>query len=104
MLPRTFSLSGSYGDHLKAIVEAFVQPATELLRGPTYRISSYGSTREVPRMAFRLEIIDNFGLDGLELEIYRDLIRFGLFMRDNRDNRGKSVRGSLRLSRGARAF
>ena len=51
-----------------------------------------GSVREVPRMAFRIEIIDEFRIDGLALEIYRDLIRYGLFMRDNR---GKSVRGNF---------
>ena len=43
-------------------------------------------------MAFRLEIIDDFRVDGLAQEIYRDLIRYGLFMRDNR---GKSVRASF---------
>jgi hypothetical protein len=46
----------------------------------------------VPRMAFRLEIVDEFRIDGLAREIYRDLIRYGLFMRDNR---GKSVRGAF---------
>jgi hypothetical protein len=48
--------------------------------------------REVPRMAFRIEIIDEFRIDGLAQELYRDLIRYGLFMRDNR---GKSVRGAF---------
>jgi hypothetical protein len=43
-------------------------------------------------MAFRLEIVDEFRIDGLAREIYRDLIRYGLFMRDNR---GKSVRGAF---------
>ena len=43
-------------------------------------------------MAFRLEIIDEFRLEGLASEIYRDLLRYGLFMRDNR---GKSVRGNF---------
>lgn len=88
----SFQLSGSYGSHLKAIVEAFVEAATRLLNGPMYRMVENGREREVPRMAFRLEIVDEFRLDGLAEEIYRDLIRYGLFMVDNR---GKSVRGTF---------
>jgi len=87
-----YQLCGEYGDHLKAVVEAFVDAATNLLRGPTYTISEGSKPREVPRMAFRLEIVDEFRIDGLAQEIYRDLIRYGLFMRDNR---GKSVRGAF---------
>jgi hypothetical protein len=83
-----YQLQGTYGEHLKAIVEAFVEASRHLLLGPTYRIGA----REVPRMAFRLEIVDEFRVEGLAREIYRDLIRFGLFMRDNR---GKSVRGAF---------
>jgi len=86
----SYALCGEYGDHLKAVVEAFVAAATKLLLGPTYNIYEGTKPREVPRMAFRLEIIDEFRIDGLAQEIYRDLIRYGLFMRDNR---GKSVRG-----------
>jgi hypothetical protein len=89
---RGYKLCGEYGDHLKAVVEAFVEAATRLLLGPTYRIVENGKAREVPRMAFRLEIIDDFRLAGLAYEIYRDLIRYGLFMLDNR---GKSVRGTF---------
>ena len=87
-----FALQGQYGDHLKAIVEAFVSAATELLAGPTYTLREGRAPREVPRMAFRIEILDDFRIDGLALEIYRDLIRYGLFMRDSR---GKSVRGAF---------
>jgi hypothetical protein len=87
-----YALCGEYGDHLKAIVEAFVAAATKLLLGPTYKILEGGNLRYVPRMAFRLEIVDEFRIDGLAQEIYRDLIRYGLFMRDNR---GKSVRGTF---------
>lgn len=87
-----FSLTGTYGDHLKAVVEAFVAVATALLLGPTYVINEGKSRREVPRMAFRIEIVDEFRIDGLPREIYRDLIRYGLFMRDSR---GKSVRGAF---------
>jgi serine/threonine protein kinase len=89
---REYTLCGSYGDHLKAVVEAFVAAARELLLGPTYTMNEGNSTREVPRMAFRLEIMDEFRIDGLAKEIYRDLIRYGLFMRDSR---GKSVRGTF---------
>ncbi len=87
-----YSLTGTYGDHLKAVVEAFVAAATRLLLGPTYVIRDGASRREVPRMAFRIEIVDEFRVDGLAQEIYRDLIRYGLFMRDSR---GKSVRGAF---------
>jgi hypothetical protein len=87
-----YSLKGTYGDHLKAVVEAFVSAATRLLLGPTYTIREGASRREVPRMAFRVEIIDEFRIDGLAREIYTDLIRYGLFMRDSR---GKSVRGTF---------
>ena len=89
---RGYSLTGTYGDHLKAVVEAFAAAAKALLFGPTYTMKETSGEREVPRMAFRLEIIDEFRIDGLALEIYRDLIRYGLFMRDNR---GKSVRGNF---------
>jgi len=87
-----FVLCGEYGDHLKAVVEAFVTAATALLAGPAYTILEGGSAREVPRMAFRIEIIDEFRIAGLAQEIYRDLVRYGLFMRDSR---GKSVRGAF---------
>jgi hypothetical protein len=87
-----YKLCGEYGDHLKAVVEAFVAAARELLLGPTYTISEGGKAREVPRMAFRVEIIDEFRIEGLAQEIYRDLVRYGLFMRDSR---GKSVRSTF---------
>ena len=83
---------GSYGAHLKAIVEAFVFAARKLLFGPTYKIRDGRSVREVPRMAFRLEIVDDFRISGLASELYIDLLRYGLFLRDAR---GKSVRGAM---------
>ena len=43
-------------------------------------------------MAFRIEVADEFRIDGLAREIYRDLVRYGMFMRDSR---GKSVRGTF---------
>ena len=87
-----YELFGQYGDHLKAIVEAFSTASMRLLRGPMYRIEGENGVREVPRMAFRIEILDELRLDGLVSEIYRDLIRYGIFMRDSR---GKSVRGAF---------
>jgi hypothetical protein len=83
---------GSFGAHLKAIVEAFMRAARFELLGPVYEMKEGGHIRSVPKMAFRLEITDEFRLDGLCTEIYRDLIRYGLFMRDAR---GKSVRGAM---------
>jgi hypothetical protein len=88
----TYRLYGEYGEHLKAVVEAFVVAARKRLLGPTYSISEGRTVREVPRMAFRLEIVDEFRIDGLAREIYRDLVRYGLFIRDSR---GKSVRGAF---------
>jgi hypothetical protein len=87
-----YQLCGEYGEHLKAVVEAFVAAARRLLLGPTYIIREGKTRREVPRMAFRLEIVDEFRIDGLAREIYRDLVRYGLFIRDSR---GKSVRGTF---------
>ncbi len=87
-----FQLAGAYGEHLKAVVEAFVAAARELLLGPTYQISEGSLDREVPRMAFRMEIVDDFRISGLAQEVYVDLVRYGLFMRDSR---GKSVRGAF---------
>lgn len=83
---------GSYGGHLKAIVEAFKDAARLELLGPVYVMKENDQTREVPKMAFRIEITDEFRLDGLATEIYCDLIRYGIFMRDAR---GKSVRGAM---------
>jgi hypothetical protein len=87
-----YNLCGEYGDHLKAVVEAFVAAARQLLHGPTYRILQGKTLREVPRMAFRVEIVDDFRIDGLAREIFRDLVRYGLSIRDSR---GKSVRGTF---------
>ncbi len=87
-----YQLCGEYGDHLKAITEAFVAAARRLLLGPAYEIREGENMRQVPRMAFRIEIVDEFRIDGLAREIYRDLVRYGLFIRDSR---GKSVRGAF---------
>ena len=47
-----YELFGQYGEHLKAVVEAFVSAATRLLAGPMYAIVEGSGRREVPRMAF----------------------------------------------------
>jgi hypothetical protein len=48
--------------------------------------------RDEPKQAFRIEIIDEFSLEGIEKEIYEDLVRYGVFLRDDR---GKSIRGAI---------
>ena len=55
-----YQLAGEYGEHLKAVVEAFVAAARDLLLGPPYVMSEGQTKREVPRMAFRIEIVDDF--------------------------------------------
>ena len=85
-------VGGSYGFHLKAVVEAFKDAARLELMGPVYVITENGRSREVPKMAFRIEITDEFRLGDIATEIYRDLIRYGIFMRDAR---GKSIRGAM---------
>lgn len=87
-----FQLSGQYGEHLKAVVEAFVAAARHQLLGQPYIINEGSKERQVPRMAFRLEVTDEFRIEGLSKEIYRDLVRYGMFLRDSR---GKSVRGAF---------
>lgn len=87
-----FQLSGQYGEHLKAVVEAFVAAARHQLLGQPYIINEGSKERQVPRMAFRLEVTDEFRIKGLSKEIYRDLVRYGMFLRDSR---GKSVQGAF---------
>jgi hypothetical protein len=83
---------GTFGSHLRSIVDAFKNAARTELLGPVYTIRNGSAARQVPKMAFRIEVVDDFRLDGLAAEIYRDLIRYGIFMRDAR---GKSVRGAM---------
>ena len=45
-----------------------------------------------PMQAFRLEILDTLDLDASELKIYNDLVRYAIFLRDER---GKSQRGAI---------
>jgi hypothetical protein len=79
---------GSYGRHLKAVIETIAEAARALLLGPPYMMAD----REVPRMAFRVEILDDLRLKPLEQVILTDLLRYGLLLSDYR---GKSVRGAL---------
>ena len=78
----------SWGEHLVRIAEAFKEISLHELR-----IRQGGRKgRNEPKQAFRIEIIDEFSLDGIEKEIYEDLVRYGVFLRDDR---GKSIRGAI---------
>lgn len=81
-------IGDTYGAHIKSIVEAFISKARKQLLTRSY----YDGSREIPYAAFRIEITDAFVLNGLARELYADLIRYGIFLRDGR---GKSVRGAL---------
>jgi len=85
-------VDNSYGGHLKAIVEAFKNSARHLLLYKPYIQKHKSGVRVVPRMAFRIEILDEFRINDLAKEIFKDLLRYGLFIRDYR---GKSVRGAF---------
>jgi hypothetical protein len=78
----------SWGEHLVKIAEAFKEIALHDLR--TRQGGRKG--RDEPKQAFRIEIIDSFSLTGIEKEIYEDLVRYGVFLRDDR---GKSIRGAI---------
>lgn len=78
----------SWGEHLVKIAEAFKEIALYELR--TRQGGRKG--RNEPKQAFRIEIIDKFSLNGIEKEIYEDLVRYGVFLRDDR---GKSIRGAI---------
>jgi tRNA A-37 threonylcarbamoyl transferase component Bud32 len=78
----------SWGEHLVEIAEAFKEISLHELR------TRYGGRkgRDEPKQAFRIEIVDQFALEGIEREIYEDLVRYGVFLRDDR---GKSIRGAI---------
>ncbi len=84
-LPRQIT---SWGKHLVKIAEAFKDIALHELR--TREGGRAG--RHEPKQAFRIEIVDKLALTGIEREIYEDLVRYGVFLRDVR---GKSVRGAI---------
>ena len=78
----------SWGKHLVKIAEAFKEIALHELK--TRGGGRKG--RDEPKQAFRIEIVDQFSLDGIQKELYEDLVRYGIFLRDDR---GKSVRGAI---------
>lgn len=82
------SSSPSWGEHLVKIAEAFKEIALHELRTR----QGGRKNRNEPKQAFRVEIVDEFSLDGIEKEIYEDLVRYGVFLRDDR---GKSIRGAI---------
>jgi len=84
-LPRQIT---SWGKHLVKIAEAFKNIALHELR--TREGGRAG--RHEPKQAFRIEIVDKLALTGIEGEVYEDLVRYGVFLRDVR---GKSVRGAI---------
>lgn len=78
----------SWGKHLVKIAEGFKEIALHELR--TRQGGREG--RAEPKQAFRIEITDQFELIGIEKEVYEDLVRYGVFLRDDR---GKSIRGAI---------
>jgi len=78
----------SWGKHLVKIAEAFKDIALHELK--TREGGRAG--RQEPKQAFRIEIIDRFSVKGIHKELYEDLVRYGVFLRDDR---GKSIRGAI---------
>jgi hypothetical protein len=79
----------SWGEHLVKIAEAFKEICLYDLR----KLNSGRKDRQnEPKQAFRIEIVDQFSLEGVCREIYEDLVRYGVFLRDDR---GKSIRGAI---------
>ena len=78
----------SWGEHLVKIAEAFKEMCLHELR--TRDGGRKG--RNEPKQAFRIELVDECSLEGIGKELYDDLIRYGIFLRDDR---GKSIRGAI---------
>jgi len=78
----------SWGDHLVRIAQTFKDMCLYELRNR----DGGREGRSEPKQAFRIELVDEFSLKGIEKEIYEDLIRHGVFLRDDR---GKSIRGAI---------
>jgi len=79
----------SWGEHLVKIAEAFKEISSYDLR------MQHGGRKDrqnEPKQAFRIEIVDHFSLHNICREIYEDLVRYGVFLRDDR---GKSIRGAI---------
>jgi len=79
----------SWGKHLVKIAEGFKEIALHELRA--VEAGRTGRSAE-PKQAFRIEIVDSFSPSGIEKELYEDLVRYGVFLRDDR---GKSIRGAV---------
>jgi hypothetical protein len=79
----------SYGNHLVEIARTFQEIAQHNLKTK----NSKNGDRNPPKQARRIEITGITGeLSGKAREYYSGLIRYGVFIRDNR---GKSVRGKV---------
>ena len=78
----------SWGEHLVKIAETFKEMCLHELR--TRDGGRKG--RNEPKQAFRIELVDECSLEGIGKELYDDLIRYGIFLRDVR---GKSIRGAI---------
>jgi hypothetical protein len=77
-----------YGNHLKNIVEAFVNVSKfELL---TKLVDNQGNSS--PKQAFRLVILDSFKVGEKAHRYHEGLVRYHIFLQDMR---GKSQRGML---------
>ena len=74
------------GKQLREITEAFGEVAHWYL----INRNSKNINRSPPWQAYRIEIRDHINLDDGSQEIYDDLIRYSIFIRDSR---GKSIRG-----------
>jgi tRNA A-37 threonylcarbamoyl transferase component Bud32 len=79
----------SWGEHLVQIAEAFKEVSLYDLRNLN---GGRKDRQNEPKQAFRIEIVDQFSLEGIHKEIYEDLVRYGVFLRDDR---GKSIRGAI---------
>jgi hypothetical protein len=79
----------SWGRHLVKVAQGFKEIALFELRT---RRGGRGGRPDEPKQAFRIEIVDQFTLNDIEMEIYEDLVRYGVFLRDDR---GKSIRGAI---------
>ena len=78
-----------YGNHLKNIVEAFVNVSRFQLNSGDL-IDNQGALN--PRQAFRLEILDSFKVADRLRRYHEGLVRYHVFLQDWR---GKSQRGML---------
>jgi hypothetical protein len=79
----------SWGKHLVKVAQGFKEIALHELHT---RDGGREGRHAEPKQAFRIEIVDQFTLKDIEREIYEDLVRYGVFLRDDR---GKSIRGAI---------